>query len=111
MISNTVFLIAHGDVQNVMFRQTIIRAAQKLGIEAGATNNSDKTSCSITLKGPIDKTNSLINVLKSRKVLNSWGAQVFSVDIKPKGISIEEHTVNTKNVDDFHWRDDVDFYI
>ena len=111
-LCHEVYIDAHGIVQNVMFRQTIIRAAQKLGLEAGATNNnSNKSSCNITLKGSENKINELISKIKDTKILNSWGAQVSSLQLLPKGIPIDKHSVTTANVDDFNWKSDVEFYI
>ena len=110
-LSQQVYLNAHGIVQNVMFRQTIIRAAQKYGLEAGATNGFDKNSCAITLKGSKDKIDQLVDKIQNTKILNSWGAQVSSLDILPQGIPIDDHTVTTKNVDDFNWRTDIQFFI
>jgi acylphosphatase len=108
----TVFLIVHGKVQNVMFRQTIMRAAIKRGLVAGATNvRSDRTRVDIALQGDPAKIQEIVDGLKSLKRLNSWGAFCQSVEIVSQGTEPLSHEVNTANVDNIKWKKGVSFYL
>ncbi|KAA6403287.1 MAG: putative Acylphosphatase family protein [Streblomastix strix] len=101
-----------GKVQNVMFRQTLIRAALNRGLRGGATNEKpDKHLVSLTLSGQKNKIDEIINFLKSGQSLNSWHAQAQSVNELPNVIPIEQHQVTTDNVDQFHWNPSVQFYL
>lgn len=112
MSSPTVFLVVHGKVQNVMFRQTIMRGALKRGLIAGATNiKKDKTRVDIALEGERSKIDEIIEGLKSGKRLNSWGAHCTSVEIVDSGKAPLEHEVNTSNVDNIKWKKGVEFYL
>ena len=60
---------AWGRVQNVMFRQTLIRGAQKRGIEAGASNDaSDRNMVTFTLSGSPDMVGEIISFLSSGRL-------------------------------------------
>jgi acylphosphatase len=108
----SVFLIAKGKVQNVMFRQTIMRAAISRGLIAGATNvRSDCHRVDIALEGDSAKIQEIVDGLKSGKRLNSWGACCNSVEIVSSGLSPLQHEVNTNNVDDIQWVEGVTFYL
>ena len=111
-MSATVFLVVHGRVQNVMFRQTVMRGAMKRGLVAGATNvKKDKTRVDIALEGDRAKIDEMIEGLKSGKRLNSWGAHCTSVEIVGEGKPPLEHEVNTDNVDNIKWKKGVEFYL
>jgi acylphosphatase len=108
----SVFLIARGRVQNVMFRQTIMRAAIARGLTAGATNvQSESNRVDIALQGDRTKIQDLIDGLKSGKRLNSWGAKCDSVEISQTGKDPLNHEVNTSNVDNIQWVQGVTFYL
>ncbi|EAX91219.1 hypothetical protein TVAG_066240 [Trichomonas vaginalis G3] len=112
MSVQNVFGYVTGWVQNVMFRQTLMRAAIKRGIIAGATNNkNDHYRVDFSMKGPEPKINELLNEIKSGKVLNSWGARALDVKITDSGKDPLEHKVNTTTVDTFNWDKDVEFYL
>jgi hypothetical protein len=44
-------------------------------------------------------------------VCDTRGARVDRVIELDKGLSIDEHQVTTKNVDQFNWKKNVEFYI
>lgn len=101
-----------GNVQGVMFRQTLIRGALKRGLQAGATNLSDG-SVSFVLNGEESQIEEIILFLKSGKVINSWKAQVEQLLVLPEedGILFEDHQVTTDNVDNFNWSEGVEMYL
>jgi acylphosphatase len=107
-----VFVVVHGKVQNVMFRQTIMRAAMKRGVVAGATNvKSDRTRVDIALDGDPAKIQEMVTGLQSGKQLNSWGAHCTSVEVVEDGKPPLQHEVNTSNVDNIKWKKGVKFYL
>ena len=104
--------VARGIVQNVMFRQTIIRAAQSRGLVAGATNDkSDRTAVFLAFQGEMNKIEALVEEMASKKKLNNWGAQVETIERVASDDAPLNYEVNTSNVDSFNWRSDVKFYI
>lgn len=108
----TAFLIVKGKVQNVMFRQTVMRGAMKRGLIAGATNvKTDRHRVDITLTGDSEKIKDMIDTIASKKKLNSWGACAESVTIAKSGKPALEHEVNTSNVDSIKWKQGVQFYL
>lgn len=110
--TETTYLYVKGKVQNVMFRQTIMRAAISRNVIAGATNNkTDRHRVDISLQGPKDKIQEIIDGLKSGKPLNSWGAHCTTVEIVDQGKGPLEHEVNTSNVDNIRWKKGVKFYL
>lgn len=112
MSLTTTYLVVHGKVQNVMFRQTIMRGSISRGVTAGATNiRSDKTRVDITLQGDKTKIDEIIEKLKSGKKLNSWGAHCTSVEVVEAGKEPLSHEVNTANVDNIRWKSGVEFYL
>lgn len=112
MSAKSVYGYVTGWVQNVMFRQTLMRAAIKRGIVAGATNNPQNHSrVDFALQGPESKVDELLNEIKSGKVLNSWGARVGTLTLTDNGKEPLKHRVNTVTVDSFNWDKDVEFYI
>ena len=107
-----VFCSVKGKVQNVMFRQTLMRGALKRGIIAGATNNKkDRHRVDISLEGPKEKVDEIIEGLKSGKKLNSWGAHATELHLLEEGIEPLQHEVNTSNVDSIKWKKGVEFYL
>ena len=101
-----------GNVQGVMFRQTLIRGALKRGLQAGATNLADG-SVSFVLKGEKEQIDEIINFLESGKVINSWKAKVEKLsELSEKdAIAFENHQVTTDNVDNFNWSEGVEMYL
>jgi len=95
-----------------MFRQTIMRGAQKRLLEAGATNDrKENNKVLITVKGNPDTISEMMNFLTSGKPINSWGAKVENLQEFPSGLHIEQHQVHTGNVDTFDWNPDVTIYL
>ena len=112
MSLSKVYCYVIGRVQNVMFRQTIMRGALKRGLECGATNNKENTRrVDISLKGNKEKIDEMLDIIKSGKELNSWGAYVDKLTICDHGIDPINHEINTSNVDNFNWNQDIDFYL
>jgi acylphosphatase len=94
-----VFLIEPGNVQNVIFRQTRMRAALARSIITGPANvRTDEIRVDIALEGDREKLQKITHGLKSGKRLNSWGACCDSVDIAPSGLVPLAHEVNTVDV-------------
>eukprot|EP01090_Pellita_catalonica_P017769 TRINITY_DN5465_c0_g1_i1.p1 TRINITY_DN5465_c0_g1~~TRINITY_DN5465_c0_g1_i1.p1 ORF type:complete len:116 (+),score=12.50 TRINITY_DN5465_c0_g1_i1:84-431(+) len=89
-----------GKVQGVMFRQSLIRGAQKLRIRAGATNlnSPQKDRVSVTLEGGNSEVDDLINRLQTQQI-NSWGARVKKIYPQDDTVGVAEHQVTTENVD------------
>lgn len=104
-----------GKVQNVMFRQTLIRATLKLGLAGGASNDrTDKQLVCVTLRGDDGRIDELIALLRSGTPLNDWGAQathVDEVDCAAKGKPLDAHQVTTTNVDLKKWNPNVTMFI
>ena len=108
----SLYLVVRGIVQNVMFRQTVIRACKKLGITAGATNNpSERDRVDVSLFGKEDKMKELVDKLRKADKLNSWGAQVSDIFEVESGEMPLNHKVNTENIDSFNWNPNCEFYI
>lgn len=105
------YLVATGKVQGVMFRQTIIRAAEKRKIQAGATNLPSGNEVAVTLVGDEDLINEIVEGLTSGRPINSWGAFPSQVEVLEQGMELNEHQVTTDNVDDFKWSTGVEFYL
>ncbi|CAH0481444.1 unnamed protein product [Peronospora belbahrii] len=108
------WLEVRGKVQNVMFRQTVIRAMQKRGLEGGATNDSHDTSLvRMTLRGSIEQMEDLVRALREDKAINDWGAKATSVeDVDAEhGMALETHQVTTANVDNRRWNPNITMFI
>jgi len=105
------FFLAKGKVQNVMFRQTVIRAAARLKLQAGATNTPKKDEVLLTLIGEPEKIDLLVTNMQRMPKLNSWGATINALTELDKGPSLPEHQVSTDNVDSFSWNPDVELYL
>lgn len=103
-----------GKVQNVMFRQTVVRAMIKRGLAGGASNDrKDKALVRLTLRGEHDVVDELITVLRSGTALNDWGARasdVREVD-RASGFALDAHQVTTANVDARNWNPNVTMFI
>ena len=101
-----------GRVQGVMFRQTLIRAAQKRGLRAAASNMPDG-SVTFLLAGDPGKIEEIVTELTSGREINSWGARVEKLSPLPENqrIPFEKHQVTTGNVDEFRWSTGVDMYL
>jgi acylphosphatase len=82
-----------GTVQQVMFRQTVIRAMISRNIVGGATNLEQKDQVELTLEGDENHIKDLLQALKTTKPLNSWGAQVNTLTVLNLGKAINEHQV------------------
>ena len=112
MSSVTKYYQTRGKVQNVMFRQTFIRGAQKRDLAAGATNDdifSDRVF--FVLHGEETDVLEYIEKIKEVKVINSWGATVEEITELPSGGELKSFQVTTENVDQFNWNPDVEMYI
>ncbi|EQC36407.1 hypothetical protein SDRG_05864 [Saprolegnia diclina VS20] len=104
---------ATGNVQQVMFRQTIIRAMTKRGITGGATNlkTPARDTVEMTLDGDAATIQTFLDALRTTQPLNSWGARVDALVVLPTGRAVQEHQVTTTNVDERNWNPNVEFYI
>ena len=111
-MSATVYLYVKGKVQNVMFRQTIMRGSIKRQIIAGATNHKeDRNRVDVTLQGDQKKIDEIITKLRSGEEINSWHARCDEVIMQENGKAPLEHEVNTSNVDSIKWAGGVKFYL
>lgn len=108
-----------GKVQNVMFRQTVIRAMIKRGLEGGASNDkSDKQLVRLTVRGENETIEELVELLRNGTTLNDWGAHATEVseivDAKTAAEGKEwekTHQVTTANVDTKNWNPNVTMFI
>ena len=100
-----------GKVQNVMFRQTIIRAMIKRNIQGGATNcKYDKHMVHVTMHGFEQSIEELVSLLRKGKVLNNWGARPNSI-VEMEVLDWRKEQVTTANVDGFRWNQNCEMYI
>ena len=101
-----------GNVQDVMFRQTFIRGAQKRKLKAGATNDAkDHRRVYCSLAGEDAAVDDMINALKQGKPINSWSAYVEALHLLDHFAEISAHQVTTDNVGQFRWSPNVEFYL
>ncbi|RLN95385.1 hypothetical protein BBJ28_00014044 [Nothophytophthora sp. Chile5] len=108
------WLEVRGKVQNVMFRQTLIRAMQRRGLEGGATNDRrDKQLVRVTLRGDSERIEELVAALRRGAPINDWGAKASSVeDVEPtRGLALEAHQVTTATVDNHRWNPNVTMFL
>ncbi|RHY66429.1 hypothetical protein DYB30_004719 [Aphanomyces astaci] len=88
------YVRVQGNVQKVMFRQTLIRAMVKRGISGGASNNrQQKDLVDITMDGNADEVEALVEALRTTKPLNSWGAEVVTLAVLTSGLDVDAHQV------------------
>ena len=99
-----------GKVQRVMCRQTLMRAAQRHGVRAGATNEADG-SVALTMCGAHGEVAAIASKLAAGGLLNNWGAQVTALNEAAEGRAVEAHQVHTGNVDEIRWNPNVEFYL
>eukprot|EP00658_Telonema_sp_P-2_P035229 TRINITY_DN2565_c0_g1_i5.p1 TRINITY_DN2565_c0_g1~~TRINITY_DN2565_c0_g1_i5.p1 ORF type:complete len:107 (+),score=24.69 TRINITY_DN2565_c0_g1_i5:41-361(+) len=104
------FYVLRGRVQNVMCRQTLMRAADRRGLTAGATNEPGG-EVTLTLEGEEAQVSELVDAVRSGKPLNSWGAQVVEMVQVSEGREIAEHQVHSGNVDQIKWNPNVEMFI
>jgi len=107
---------AFGKVQRVMFRQTIVQAIIKNGLQGGASNRKDdRNAVDFTLVGDSDVIDNLVHRLGSGKEINDWGARVdklVSIDDEiGKDFDWRSHKVTTDNVHTFNWNPNVKMYL
>ncbi|KAG7397501.1 hypothetical protein PHYBOEH_000653 [Phytophthora boehmeriae] len=108
------WLEVRGKVQGVMFRQTVIRAMLKRGLEGGATNDrQDRNLVRVTLRGDAERMEGLVAALREGKPINDWGARATSVEDvdAERGMAMEAHQVTTATVDNHHWNPNVTMYL
>jgi len=105
------FFLVKGNVQGVMFRQTLIRAAQKRSLRAGATNLPGGSEVAITLDGDDKAILEIIKAAKALKPLNSWGAAIEELKEQQGGRKIQRHQVTTDNVDEFSWNPNINMFL
>jgi acylphosphatase len=105
------FFLVQGNVQGVMFRQTLIRAAQKRSLRAGATNLPGGCEVAVTLDGDDDAIMEMMKAARELKPLNSWGAAIDELVEQSGGRHIRVHQVTTDNVDDFSWNPSVNMFL
>ncbi|CAI5740726.1 unnamed protein product [Peronospora destructor] len=79
-----------------MFRQTVVRAIQKRGLEGGATNDSqDKNLVRMTLRGDFEQIEDLIAALRQAR----------------HGMALEAHQVTTTTVENRRWNPNITMFI
>jgi len=101
-----------GNVQNVMFRQTFIRAATKRKLKAGASNDThDLQRVHCSLIGDETTIREMLNKLREGKPINSWNAYVDELHHHDYFIELSEHQVTTDNVGQTNWSPNVEFYL
>ncbi len=101
--------LAKGRVQGVMFRQTIIRGAQKRKLKAGASNLSGGNEVRFTLEGDNDLIQEMIDFIKSGRPINNWNARIDEL-IEEKNPDAN-YQVTTENVDTMNWSPNVEMYL
>ena len=108
----TVHYRARGRVQRIMFRQTMIRAALKRGLEAGVSNNPRRRDIVyIALKGTAERIKDMVEWLTSGKDLNNWGSRVDALEEEHTSRLLVDYQVNTNNVNDFNWNPNIVMYL
>ena len=111
-MSVTRYFLATGRVQGVMFRQTLMRAAIREDIRAGATNLPDRKRVAFTLQGDPTRIETLATRIGSGEELNSWHASAEVKEVSAEeGIDFEAHQVTTETVDNFNWSKGVEMYL
>ncbi|KAH7491552.1 hypothetical protein KRP22_002979 [Phytophthora ramorum] len=108
------WLEVRGKVQNVMFRQTVIRAMQKRGLEGGATNDrQDRNLVRVTLRGDPKRVEELVAALRQGQPINDWGATATSVEDvdAERGLALEAHQVTTASVDNHQWNPNITMFL
>lgn len=103
--------VVSGKVQGVMFRQTIMRAALKRGLKAGATNLTSGDEVRVSLEGDENSIQDMVNKLNQNQKINSWDATPHTLKIEKDFLEISKHEVTTENVDSFNWSSGVEFYL
>ena len=103
---------ATGKVQGIMFRQTLIRGAQKRGLEAGASNcPENKNQAFFCLKGEKNKIVELLEILSSSIELNSWRCRIDTIEELSLNKELCSYEVTTENVINFNWNPNITFYL
>ncbi len=103
---------ARGKVQGIMFRQTLIRGAQKRGILAGASNcRKNRNTGFFCLAGDEDEIEEFITLLKSGIELNNWGCKTEEIEELNTEKSLRDYEVTTENVDKFNWNPNITLYL
>jgi acylphosphatase len=104
--------LVQGKVQGVMFRKTLILAANKRALRAGATNDAlDHDTVHFSLEGDSRKIKELEVQLLSLDPLNSWGARAMSLIPLSLFKEIETHEVTTENIENLKFSSGVEFYL
>lgn len=72
--TRTRYFKGYGQVQRVMFRQTFIRAAQRRGLVAGASNSKgDINEVTFTLSGDNNKIEEILQFFREKsKIINDF---------------------------------------
>ena len=108
----TVYLIARGKVQEVLFKKTLVMAGHRHSVNAGVTNSEeDKNRVDITITGEPEKVAELLDVLKPGRKLNSIGAEFSSVEIVDSGKAFDAHTAHTGQYETTRFPEGVEFYV
>ena len=101
-----------GKVRGIMFRQTFIRAAQKLDLRAGASNvTTQPYKVRVVLEGEQGNMERLLEWLTSGSALNSWGASVDTFEQDPQSDDISHYQVTTENVDSVRWNPNIKLHL
>ena len=104
--------MATGKVKSIMFRQTLVRAAQKCGLKAGVSNvplQADRVR--FALEGDERGIKQVLAWLQSGMPLNSWGAMIEHLEPDEVSTEISHYQVTTDNVDTFRWNPNIKLYL
>jgi len=101
--------LVKGKVQGVMFRQTLIRAALKRNLKAGASNLPIGNEVRFTLEGDNNLIQEIVDFIKSGRPINNWNAKIDEIIEEKKPDST--YQVTTENVDTMNWSPNVEMYL
>jgi len=101
--------LVKGKVQGVMFRQTLIRGAQKRKLKAGASNLASGNEVRFTLEGDNNMIQEMVDFLKSGRPINNWNARIEEIieEQHPEAV----YQVTTENVNTMSWNPNVEMYL
>ncbi|MBT7609184.1 MAG: hypothetical protein HN576_05475 [Bacteriovoracaceae bacterium] len=104
--------MVYGKVQGVMFRKTLILAAKRRGIIAGATNDRQDLNCvHFSLEGKEQDILDIEEKLLSLPELNSWGAKPNKLEKVQNYREISCYEVTTENIGELNFSSGVTFYL
>ena len=93
-----VSFVVEGKVQGVMFRKSFCVAAKHRAILAGATNLEDRNRVLCSLEGSKEDIDKFIEEIKNANELNSWGANVESVNMLEEFRDFDQHDYDNREL-------------